>query len=439
MKNEKTLWEGTRLAKAVLLTLGIIALAIAIAPKHAFADSPYVDDSGNKFNYYSQWGTTIISSFETVTEDVTIPDSIDGNTAITLGNQAIKYCTFGVPIKSLNLGSSMNTNGWSKQFKSSDSLEKLTLGNGFKLTKQEFGNCPNLHDVYLLGDQTSLDFNSYTPSNSPFEATYQITFHTLTDNANLDKFVEGNNADGNYTYTIVQTVDVNAEGNAFKIADIPAQNYTGEAVMPEPVVTDAQGNTLVKDVDYTLSYSENTEAGTATVTVTGTDVEPTSMTKESPKGYRYVGATAANFEIVDRDISNATVSDIADQTYTGSALTPEVTASMHGNSLTQGTDYTVEYSDNTKVGTAKASITGIGDYAGTIEKEFKIVEAQKKDEPKSEAKGGATTTSDKQDAKTAADNKLPQTGDSADGAAGALIAVAFVAAGAVCFARRKVA
>ncbi|MDR2139798.1 MAG: DUF6383 domain-containing protein [Tannerella sp.] len=45
--------------------------------------------------------------------------------------------------------------------------------------------------------------------------------------------------------------------------------YTpGYAVRPEPVVS-RDGLTLVKDVDYTLAYSDHTDAGTARVTVTG--------------------------------------------------------------------------------------------------------------------------------------------------------------------------
>ena len=61
---------------------------------------------------------------------------------------------------------------------------------------------------------------------------------------------------------------------------------------------------------------------------------------------------------------------IPDQTYTGSAIEPEINIET---TLTLGTDYTVEYSDNTNVGTATATITGAGNYGGTIEKTFQIV------------------------------------------------------------------
>lgn len=68
-----------------------------------------------------------------------------------------------------------------------------------------------------------------------------------------------------------------------------------------------------------------------------------------------------------------TVSDIPDQTYTGSAIEPEITVTDGEKTLTLGTDYTVSYSDNIHAGTAKATITGKGNYSGTVEKTFEIV------------------------------------------------------------------
>lgn len=52
-------------------------------------------------------------------------------------------------------------------------------------------------------------------------------------------------------------------------------DYTGQEIRPEPVVTyqaseEAEGIVLTKDKDYTLSYRNNKEPGTATVVVTGT-------------------------------------------------------------------------------------------------------------------------------------------------------------------------
>ncbi|HJJ29092.1 MAG TPA: hypothetical protein O0X70_06875, partial [Methanocorpusculum sp.] len=54
------------------------------------------------------------------------------------------------------------------------------------------------------------------------------------------------------------------------VDEIPHQGYTGEPVTPEPVVR-FDGNALVKDTDFTVSYTDNTNPGTAKVTITGTD------------------------------------------------------------------------------------------------------------------------------------------------------------------------
>ena len=67
-----------------------------------------------------------------------------------------------------------------------------------------------------------------------------------------------------------------------------------------------------------------------------------------------------------------TVSDIDDVAYTGSAITPAVTVTDGNTTLTQGTDYDVEYADNTDMGTATVTVTGKGGYTGTLEKNFNI-------------------------------------------------------------------
>lgn len=60
-------------------------------------------------------------------------------------------------------------------------------------------------------------------------------------------------------------------------------------------------------------------------------------------------------------------------TFDGSAKTPKVTVTNpDGVVLTEGTHYTVTYSNNTKVGTAKVTVLGKGDYSGTVEKTFTI-------------------------------------------------------------------
>lgn len=73
-----------------------------------------------------------------------------------------------------------------------------------------------------------------------------------------------------------------------------------------------------------------------------------------------------------KNISTLTISDISDQIYSGTDLTPVITIRDGAYTLVQGQDYTVAYSDNHYVGTAKASVHGVGRYGGNIEKTFVI-------------------------------------------------------------------
>ena len=58
--------------------------------------------------------------------------------------------------------------------------------------------------------------------------------------------------------------------------------------------------------------------------------------------------------------------------YDGKAKKPGVTVKLNGKTLKNGTDYTVSYSNNTKVGTAKVAITGKGNYTGSVSKTYSI-------------------------------------------------------------------
>ena len=74
------------------------------------------------------------------------------------------------------------------------------------------------------------------------------------------------------------------------------------------------------------------------------------------------------------DISNAIINPIPDQTYTGSEIKPALTITLNGTALTEGTHYTVSYSDNIAPGKASATITGTNGYTGTRVVPFNIID-----------------------------------------------------------------
>ena len=124
------------------------------------------------------------------------------------------------------------------------------------------------------------------------------------------------------------------------------------------------------------------------------------VVKATPIGNRYAGSLETTFTVKGVDIAqNTTVSAIEDQVYTGEAIEPKVTVKNDNMILEEGKDYTLSYSGNVEGGTAVAIITGIGNYSGTIEKEFTITQGQQEitmTNPLQErdlANGSRTTTS----------------------------------------------
>ena len=79
--------------------------------------------------------------------------------------------------------------------------------------------------------------------------------------------------------------------------------------------------------------------------------------------------------VVMGNISSAIVSDIPEQTCTGLRIDPEVEVTLDGKTLVRGVDFRVSCTNNIKVGTATATIIGIGDYEGVIRKHFSIKKA----------------------------------------------------------------
>ena len=151
-------------------------------------------------------------------------------------------------------------------------------------------------------------------------------------------------------------ISLQTDINTTKTSSIADKSYTGSAIKPEITVT-SDTKTLTKGTDYTVSYSNNTNIGTAKITITGIG--------------DYKGTKTVTFRIV-ANTSDLTISDISAQSYTGTAIEPDITVTCGTKTLVRNTDYTVQYSDNTNVGTATVTVTGIGNYSGTGSKTFQI-------------------------------------------------------------------
>ena len=163
---------------------------------------------------------------------------------------------------------------------------------------------------------------------------------------------------GDYTGTITKNFNIVARDiSDTTIGSIPNQTYTGNSISALPVIT-YNGATLTKGTDYTLTYSNNVNAGTGTVTITG-------------KG-NFKGTTSKTFSISARAMSDTSVANVSSQTYTGNGISPLPTITYNNKTLKKDTDYTLSYSNNINAGTATITITGKGNFTGTTSTTFSI-------------------------------------------------------------------
>lgn len=156
---------------------------------------------------------------------------------------------------------------------------------------------------------------------------------------------------------VEQTKPATGDANVI-ISPILDQGYDGTAQTPVPTVT-YKDKALVKDVDYTVTYSNNVNIGTANATITG-------------KG-NFTGSRTVNFKIVEKkDIATLTDITVASFTYTGKTATPKATIKDGTYTLVEGVDYTIT-STNKSIGSRKATIKGLRIYGGTKTVSFKII------------------------------------------------------------------
>lgn len=137
--------------------------------------------------------------------------------------------------------------------------------------------------------------------------------------------------------------------------------YNGSEQTKKVSTVTVNGRTLTSGTDYTVSGNKGTAAKTYTMTLTG-------------KG-NYTGTETSDFTIAPKSLSASTITVAAGpHYYTGSAVTPGVTVKDGSRTLTQNTDYTVSYTNNTNVGTGTATVTvtGKGNYTDTAKQTFSI-------------------------------------------------------------------
>lgn len=168
---------------------------------------------------------------------------------------------------------------------------------------------------------------------------------------------------GNYTGEVTKSFTISKAqiSSAAITYDAGPYGYTGKEWKPEVTVS-FNSATLTAGNDYTVSYENNINAGTAKIIITGI-------------GDHFTGLTEKTFTINSAEISGCTFAPIADVTYNTKAHTPEVTVAISGRTLEADKDYTVSYAPNVNAGTATVTVTGKGNFTGSANTTFTIAKA----------------------------------------------------------------
>lgn len=187
---------------------------------------------------------------------------------------------------------------------------------------------------------------------------YEISYQ---NNINVGEAAVNITGKGNYTGSLTTSFQIIkkpiTDGTVTQISD---QEYTGEQITPQVTLT-VDNKTLVEDKDYFLQYTNNTACGGAAIIITGQG--------------NYSGKLEVDFRIVPRNIAQCNIADFSEQIYDGQEKEPAVNISFNGNDLSRGTDYSVAYNNNRNEGQASVTISGSGNYTGTVTKYFTISQA----------------------------------------------------------------
>ncbi|MCR5486752.1 MAG: hypothetical protein K6F35_04385 [Lachnospiraceae bacterium] len=184
---------------------------------------------------------------------------------------------------------------------------------------------------------------------------------------------------GYYKDTVKKNYAIVKQNLAALSANASAQDqFTGKGNLKKAsvTITDLDGKKLKAGTDYELGQPVTDAEG-------NTDAKGTVFVPVTGKG-NYEGTLTASFRYMQDksfNISKAKVlQKIPDQTYTGYEVrlsNADLTGvlSLNGKTLVPGTDLKVTgYRGNIKKGTAKVTVQGLGDYAGTKTIPFKIVQ-----------------------------------------------------------------
>lgn len=230
-----------------------------------------------------------------------------------------------------------------------DPFKKVFDGtNGIDLSAEDFRMAGVLDgdDVYIAAVNT--DFNA----------------KAVGDYRAMVEVVLGGESAGRYS---VQPIEIGVIVEPRRVSIAPRSGQHKTYGSPDPALSASYSGVIAGDaLAGSLAREKGESVGKYEILIGTLD--------ELNKNYKIV-LDEVYFEIRAKSIANSdiSVSEIANQRYTGSAVEPEVVVKDGSRTLKPGTDYELDFSENTDAGKAKVVIRGIGNYAGSRQTSFRII------------------------------------------------------------------
>ncbi len=190
---------------------------------------------------------------------------------------------------------------------------------------------------------------------------YTISYRNNTEVGTASVIIQGIET-GKYVGSCTKTFAIKGTPFSKKTIEISGLQtklpYTGKALYQNPVLKDKQsGSTLEKNVDYKITYTNNRNAGKATMLLTGIN--------------KYSGEIKQTFTIDKVTLTAELLQQNALTVKQNRAgVTPDVELVYEGRTLVNGADYKLTYTNNknttTDVKKAYINIAGIGNFKGSL-------------------------------------------------------------------------
>ena len=198
---------------------------------------------------------------------------------------------------------------------------------------------------------------------------YRISYSHNIDAGEASITLTGMNS---FKGTVTKNFNIEPKSVKNLSISLPKSSYTfaGYSVDPEPIVHDGT-KLLDRKRDYYIFYDNDLEPGTATLTIRGDG----NYDGDKSINYKIIGKASSTTHASARtSLRKATVSKLlAAYGFTGKAIKPTIALKLNGKTLVKNKNFKVSYQNNSKLGKATVTITGIGQYTGKIKKTFKIV------------------------------------------------------------------